>query len=60
MIRIGIVVRDNQIHTVFDMDEDRVTLNDAALAVYELERIKRELLDLEFEDTFKVEGGGEP
>jgi len=52
MIKLIIITKDGKITTQYQ-DED-IVLNDVALMIRELEKIKKELLELEFEKDFEL------
>lgn len=53
MIKLQIIVgEDNKIYTSFD--EVDLTLNQASMIVYELERIKRDLISKDWEVDFNI------
>ena len=54
MLELRIVAKDNKVST--DYKEDELCLSDVALIVYEFERIKKELLGIEFEELFSLYG----
>ena len=55
MIKINLLAKDGKIAT--DYKDKYVTLNDVSLIIYELERIKQELLEKDFDVDFEVKGG---
>lgn len=53
MISIEIRVKGDKIATNYH--DDKITMGEVALVIYELERIKRELMDKEFDIDLHIE-----
>lgn len=57
MINLWITIRDNKIDTSFQ--EKELNLSEACMLVYELERIKQDLINRDWNVEFKIEEDGE-
>ena len=53
MIKLGIIAKKNKIYT--DYTDKNICLNDVALVIYELEKIKKELLNKKFKLDLRID-----